>query len=603
MASETVHVDSATHHDEIAPEALGRRKNYTSPQFIGTVVATALGLMSAYAGFNVPANILYIINEDLHGGGKVHWAPVIYTLGLAVALPLVGRLSDIFGRRWFYIGGTVLAVIGNVVCSRASGIDSFLAGTAMIGFASGVQVSFNLVLGELVAAKDRGPFNALIFAGSVPFSIFAPMVARSFELDTEQHWRWCYYLGLIINTIGVGLWFVFYHPPDYRMLHVRGRSKRDMVKSLDWFGMFLFIAGLSVLLIGLNWGGTSYPWDSAHVLATVLVGFATLAAFCIWEGFTTAETIYIPMKLFRNIPYDALVVCAAIGAMIYYSSIVMWPTLIQAIWYQNDTRMVGYYSCFVGGGLITGQILGGLGHKYIPRTRIQMVVSSCVMVGFIGAMASSTPESLHRSCAFIFLGTVGAGYVESLSLSSIALVWDASDFGLVASVMGCIRTAAGAIATSIYPNILTNEFKKYLPRYVSEATLNKGLPADSLPALLEALTTGNFSTVPGITQEIIEAATYANKRAWARSSETVFLVTLAFGGLMLIASLFAPDVEVYLTDFVPRALHGMSRGEKQSDSDLSPTPLALNDLNETNTKSSSSAKASHIEDEDVAIFV
>lgn len=177
---------------------------------------------------------------------------MVYTLGLATALPLIGRLSDIFGRRWFYIGGTALAMIGNVVCSRASGTNAFLAGTAMIGVASGVQVSFNLVLGELVAAKDRGPFNALIFAWSIPFSIFAPTVARSFELDTEQHWRWCYYLGLIINSVGVGLWFFFYHPPDYRMLHVSGRSKGDMIKSLDWVGMFLFVPGLSVLLIGLN---------------------------------------------------------------------------------------------------------------------------------------------------------------------------------------------------------------------------------------------------------------------------------------------------------------------------------------------------------------
>jgi len=117
-----------------------------------------------------------------------------------------------------------------------------------------------------------------------------------------------------------------------------------MLKSLDWVGMFLITAGLSVLLIGLNWGGSSYPWDSANVLATILVGFAALVAFCVWEVYTTAETIYIPMKLFRNIPYDALVICAAVGAMIYYSSIVMWPVLITNLWYPNNIRMVGYYS-------------------------------------------------------------------------------------------------------------------------------------------------------------------------------------------------------------------------------------------------------------------
>jgi len=215
-------------------------------------------------------------------------------------------------------------------------------------------------------------------------------------------------------------------------------------------------------------------------------------------------------------------------------------------------------------------------------------------------MASSTPESLNRSCAFIFLGTAGAGYVESLSLSSIALVWDAADFGLVASVMGCLRTAAGAIATALYPSILTNQLKKYLPAYVSEAALTKGLPQASLPELFAALTTGNFSTVPGITQEITEAAIYAQKRAWARSSETVFLVTLAFGGVMLIASLFAPDVAVYLTDFVPRALQGTNLEEKHSESEMSPTPPVLM---QTEAKSSSLGEASHVEGKGVAMPV
>ena len=206
-------------------------------------------------------------------------------------------------------------------------------------------------------------------------------------------------------------------------------------------------------------------------------------------------------------------------------------------------------------------------------------------------MASSTPESLHRSSAFIFLGTIGAGYVESLCLSSIALVWDASDFGLVASTMGCLRTAAGAIATAIYPNILSNEIEKYLPRYVLEAAEANGLSAEAVPALLKALSTGNFTAVPGVTPEIIEAAAYANKRAWARSCETVFLVTLAFGAVMFVAAFFAPDVEVYLTDFVPRALQGNKRDDG-TESEMTATPQVVA---EVETKMPSLAKTEHIE--------
>lgn len=158
--------------------------------------------------------------------------------------------------------------------------------------------------------------------------------------------------------------------------------------------------------------------------------------------------------------------------------------------------------------------------------------------------------------------------------------------------MGCLRTAASAIATAIYPNILQNELKKYLPRYVSEAALANGLSAEALPELFEAPNTGNFTTVPGITPQIIEAAGYASKRAWARSSKTVFLVTLAFGALMFVVCFFALDVEVYLTDFVPRALQGRKRDES-TESELTATPPIVA---EGETKLSSSPKTRHIED-------
>jgi len=188
-------------------------------------------------------------------------------------------------------------------------------------------------------------------------------------------------------------------------------------------------------------------------------------------------------------------------------------------------------------------------------------------VAFVGSLASVNPDSLHRSCAFIFLGATGAGYIESLCLSSIALVWDPSDFGLVANAMGCIRTAAGAIATSLYSSILASEYRKYMPRYVTPAVTEVGLPPGSLPSLFEALQTGNFSLVPNITPQVVEAAVASNKRAYARNFEMVFEITLIFGGIMIIASFFVPNVDHYLTDDVPRRLQDRNQGRDEEASE------------------------------------
>jgi MFS family permease len=267
----------------------------------------------------------------------------VWTFGFALGLTLVGRLSDIFGRRWFYISSTALCLIGNIMACSAQSISQLIAANVIIGLSAAGQLSFNVVLGELVPNSARGPFNALVLFTSAPFSVFAGPVARAFMDQTTQKWRWCYYIGIIINAVALILWYLFYYPPPYEMLHVRGKSKWRMVMDLDWLGICLLSAGLILFLIGLNWGGSTYPWKSAHVLATLLVGFATMAGFCVWEVFCGLEYPLIPMRLFLNIQYVAIVACASVGAMIYYSMLVLWPTLCQTL-FTTSSEEVGWLS-------------------------------------------------------------------------------------------------------------------------------------------------------------------------------------------------------------------------------------------------------------------
>lgn len=108
------------------------------------------------------------------------------------------------------------------------------------------------------------------------------------------------------------------------MLHIGGKSKLKQLKTLDWMGIFLFSTGLVVFLIGMNWGGGTYPWKSGHVLGALFAGFFTLVGFCFWEAYSGLEYPLIPMRLFRHIKYDANVACASLAAVVYYAS--MLPT-------------------------------------------------------------------------------------------------------------------------------------------------------------------------------------------------------------------------------------------------------------------------------------
>lgn len=189
-----------------------------------------------------------------------------------------------------------------------------------------------------------------------------------------------------------------------------------------------------------------------------------------------------------------------------------------------------------------------------------MTVAAVITTAFVAAVAASNESTKNQTTALLLIGTIAAGYIENLTLSSTAYLWDPADMGLVTGVMGAIRTGLSAIATSMYSSILATESAKYIPQKVAPAALAAGLPSSSIPRLLSGITLGNFEGIPGISPEIIAATGAAVKDAYATSFRTVYLCTLPFGALLILAAIFSPNVEQYLTDEVARKMHG--RNEK-----------------------------------------
>lgn len=194
-----------------------------------------------------------------------------------------------------------------------------------------------------------------------------------------------------------------------------------------------------------------------------------------------------------------------------------------------------------------------------------MMTAATILTAFVAALAASNENTRGQTVAFLLIGSIAAGYVENLTLSTVALLWDADDIGLVGGTLGAIRSAAGAIATAMYSSILTSESSKYIPKYVPDAAVAAGLPESSVSSLLTGVSTGNYTGVAGINTAILTATQQAVKHAYSMSFRTVFLCTLPFGALILVSSVFAPNVEDYLTDDVARKLHkpGEEKGETQ----------------------------------------
>lgn len=171
-------------------------------------------------------------------------------------------------------------------------------------------------------------------------------------------------------------WVAFYFPPTFYEKHKRDNANLAWwIKNFDYVGLFLFTAGFIVFILGLSWGGGVYPWKSAAVICSIVLGFATLVIFVLWECYMPLKEPLIPMHLFKDSGYTASIVLLGLGAGIYYAFAIIWPTQVAVLYNNGDSMYVGYVSVLVGMGIISGQIIGGFLTTYAGPQKLQCFVS------------------------------------------------------------------------------------------------------------------------------------------------------------------------------------------------------------------------------------
>lgn len=349
----------------------------------------------------------------------------------------------------------------------------------------------------------------------------------------------------------------------------------EQFKRLDFVGLILFCGGLGVFLIGLAWGGSVYPWKSANVIATIVVGAVSLVIFVLYGKSKTQSSkvpsnvsldAYIhkgdpllPLHLFRSRGYLAMVITAMVGSCVYYSMNVLWPQQIGYL-FPGTTTHNGWLACVVGSSTLLGQMIGAVLCQYIPKTRWILITSCSSLLAFSAAMVSVGPGDEAKGIALMFLACFSVGVIEIASLALAPVACATEDIGAATGALGSIRSGGASVATAIYTTILSNKLTKYIPEYVTPAALNAGLPSSSLTDLYTNLSAGTLRKVPGINADIIAAVVSANANAAAKSFQYVWYAVIAFCVLALIAACLTIDYGVYLTDDVARKMHGDTVG-------------------------------------------
>ncbi|EAT76787.2 hypothetical protein SNOG_15949 [Parastagonospora nodorum SN15] len=508
------------------------------------VILLPLLILQIYLFGGVPPQIY----GDIGGVDRWIWFVLANLLSLAAVCPFVGSISDIVGRRWVAIIGACFLILGMIVCSTAQTMNIFICGMVFSGVGAGInELTALAVTSELAPTSQRGKYVAILVFTIIPFCpsvLWAQLIAS----QSPGAWRW---IGLFCGLwafIGLVLTTVFYHPPP--RVNSAGMTRREVLAQIDYVGGFLSVAGMLLFMMGMQWGGYQYKWSSAHVLAPLILGVLLLVSFVLWEAYGAKHPMF-PKRL-RQEPriLGLTLVITFISGANFFSILMFWPTQAFNV-YGHDPIGVGIRGIPVGFSILAGAcIVLWLLSMLRGHNKELLIASSVLMTAGCGALAVGRVDNLYQLWGLLVLAGVGIGGI----VVPASIIYDL--IATVAALTLAIRVIGGSIGYCVYYNVfisthfiggaMVTKLNITSPKIIEEAIVITG---SSLLPLLEELP--GIKGVPGAYELVV----YAGQLAYAEAYKYVYYVSIAFGGVGIIAACFLGDISKYMDDHVAVVMH------------------------------------------------
>ncbi|KAL2851402.1 fungal trichothecene efflux pump [Aspergillus pseudodeflectus] len=544
---EAVHDEESSAAAPITAEG-GSTMPHLTPRTIMAIISICLLYNSYLFTQLMPAVILSSINADLGPEPNYPWITICWNLGAAVIVTIGGRLSDIFGRRWFLISGAVFGAVGAVVGATGQSISQMIAAGVLMGIGGGFGETLFASVQEIVPNRYRLFILGCVEISNIP-AMLSPMIGYTFISHTKLGWRACYWWMFAFETLTAIALFIFYRPPSFKTKHREDqKTKRQLLAALDYVGLLLFLAGCILLLLGLNWGGRNFAWKSVGVILPIVLSVVHFVALGFWEVYAKLEYPILPPRLFRKWrDFTSLIAMTFVGGMLYYSMNILWPRQSALLYVPpGDSTLQGVYAnMFSFGTILAGifvlTIVPRLGHE-----RWQLIGFLVVQTGMIGSMGSVGKDDKAQAIATIIIVAASVTPPQYLAFGMISLGLESQeDIGISQGLLCTFRLIGGAIATAIYTAIQSNRYNALIGDRVRDAASRSGFTGDisGLLAAAQTNTEAAYQSVAGITDRSIQAVSEASKVVSAESYQLVYEVAVAFGGLAILVALTTRDID------------------------------------------------------------
>jgi hypothetical protein len=239
-----------------------------------------------------------------------------------------------------------------------------------------------------------------------------------------------------------------------------------------------------------------------------------------------------------------------------WQTITTWGPQVTLFIFTHDSIQLGLVQMPNNwSGVLGGWVLPSLVHK-IKHIRYQIVFALVLQTVFTALYAVAVPNHKWMWAVFQLFGQCCFTWVTTLAYVSSSLFVAQEELGVSAGLIGTFRSAGGSVGNTIFSTILTTTLNKRLAPSIIEAALAAGFPADQLEKLVPAAigagmgAPNTFSTIPAATAAVIAATQQAFKNSYAHAFKVMFLATIPFGIVAIVAALFLKEASHLLNNKV-----------------------------------------------------
>lgn len=512
-----------------------------------------LGMLLGALDQTIVGTAMPRIIATLGGLNRYAWVTTAYLVTSTISVPIVGKLGDQFGRKWFYVLGIGVFLLGSALSGASGewgklpligdGMNQLVAFRALQGLGAGVmQANAFAIISDLFPPAQRGRLQGLFGAVFGLASVIGPTLGG--YITDNFDWRWVFYVNLPIGAVALAV--LISTMPLIRASNVG--------QKIDYLGAAAITASLVPLLLAFTWAGQQYAWTSPQVVIAFAVAMLMATAFCLIE--LRAEEPILPLDLFKNRVFtiSSLVVFATGFGM--FGTILYIPLFIQGVIGTSATQsgQVLFPMMFA---LIASSVIGGQIISRTTRYKLPAIVGLVLMT--VGIFLLSR-QGVHTTNALAIRNMiiVGLGLGVTMPVFTIA-VQNAAPFnrlGVVTSGVQFFRSIGGTVGVAVMGSFLNSRLTSALSANVSpqlrqalaQTPAHGQISAQALisPQATQALQAG-FATIPGGAQlfgQFLEAL----KLSLATAIQQVFAIGFVVVAVAAVICLFLPEIPLRRTN-------------------------------------------------------